>query len=496
MKEKKFKENISLFKLSLPFIFMAAINIIAPIINTLVVSLVKDGSAFVEGIGSASQISSLFSTIVTFATSGIGIIIGQQIGKKINLDKIRNSILTLLIVAFSFAFIIYAIAASLYPFILQAYLKPGTIQYSEALKYGELLSVCLIISTFTGTFGTSLNAYGFSILSSTAAIITIFADLSLTLIFVIVVKLGATGSALGTVLAQLINFAILFVLFTIKITKINFKNFYFDKTVTKKLFAISAPISGEKLNYAFSSMVLGIILAQAGYKFGLSSTTNPFLITHPNNPDSVSNMLNLSRSMILSFANIMTVTSIGLSIGAEIILSREIGALNFKKARSEIQKAFLFSIIFDLAISIGFFFLRGYVIDFFAIGDPEFYNNLEIKNTLTNLFFVPAILLIFLQCGRTANLIYLSAKRATGNLKLNTFYSIVLTWISVFIGFIFNYLLLSKNSNSLFYGINGIFIASMFDEISRGIVNISIWKFGRWEQKIKLANPEEITKNL
>jgi Na+-driven multidrug efflux pump len=414
--EKSYKKEISLLRISIPFFFMVAINFIAPVINTLVVSVVpNNGAIFAEAVGVSSQISSMFSTLMVFATGGIGIIVGQLIGKKIEVSEIQNSIQTLVIIAFVFSLIIYTLCAALFPAILLAYLKFGSEQYVNALKYGELISLTIIISTFTGALSTCINSYGYSNLSSMTSILTILSDVSLTLIFVLVANIGVIGSALGTVISQILNLGVILMIFLKKVMVFRVKTFYFDKDILKKIIRVSAPISAEKINFTFSSLVMGILIAQMGMKF-----SGTFI-----DPESGTNFLNLSRTMIMTFSNFICIASIALSIGVEIIISRDIGSSNYEKARKEIKKSFAIALFFDVILAIALVFLRGPIIEFFAIGPNQIV--IDNKELLANLIFVPLILMIFLQIGRTSNIIFLSGVRPSGNLKSNMIFSISIT---------------------------------------------------------------------
>ncbi|MDK2819660.1 MAG: hypothetical protein KFW07_02370, partial [Mycoplasmataceae bacterium] len=234
---------------------------------------------------------------------------------------------------------------------------------------------------------------------------------------------------------------------------------------------VSAPISAEKINFTFASLVMGILIAQMGMKF-----PQEFI-----DGESGTNFLNLSRTMILTFANFITISSVALSIGVEIIISRDIGSSNYVKARKEIKKCFIIAIIFDISLAIGLVFLRSPIIDFFSIGPNQIV--IDNRNLLNDLMFVPLILTIFLQFGRTSNIIFLSGVRPSGNLKANMISSIILTWFSVLIGFIVGYLLLSKNPDNFTFGVNGIFFAMALDEVFRGISNFAIWQKGNWMKK-------------
>ncbi|MGL5519933.1 MAG: alpha-amylase family glycosyl hydrolase [Metamycoplasmataceae bacterium] len=463
---KTYKDNLSLIGVSLPILIMVLISVSAPIINTLIVSLSGNGSQNIQAVGIASQISSLFSTLITLVSGGIGVVIGALIGKKKEIKVIQNSILSIMLIGIIFSLIIYALAALLFPILIPAFGAGfGDLIYLQTLEYGELISITIIISTITATMSISINSYGYSAHTSFISIAGIFLDLILTFILVYIIDLGTLGSALGTIIAQSISFLLIFIIFNLKIMKLTFKNFVFEKKVIKKLIKISLPISIEKISYTFAMTILGIIVSQGALKF-------PGIFYFP---ETEKNYLIISRTMVSTFINLITVTSLAFASGAEILVSRKFGAKDLEGGKKYLRKALWISLVVDIFLAIAFCIIgKFYLIDFFAIGDKDFYTpeRISIFNTL---IFFPLIVSIFLQGGRTLNLIFLVGARASGNVRLNSILSVITTWIIIFLSFLISYVFLSDNPNSFLYGINGVFLAMALDEILRGIINYIIW---------------------
>ena len=158
------------------------------------------------------------------------------------------------------------------------------------------------------------------------------------------------------------------------------------------------------------------------------------------------------------------------------------GAKDYVGAEKTIKKAFLISLISDVILSIILFFIQTYLVDFFEITQSD-----DVKkyfNIVKKIVFIPFLLLIFLQIGRTLNIIYLTGPMSYGNLLYNSIFSVINTWVLLIIfGFVSLYCSSSSNYLDILYGMNGIYLFMMFDELFRGVFNYWWWKSKKWKKK-------------
>lgn len=83
---------------------------------------------------------------------------------------------------------------------------------------------------------------------------------------------------------------------------------------------------------------------------------------------------------------------------------------------------------------------------------------------------------IFLEIGRTANLVIINSMRAAGDVKFPTYLGMASMWgVSVLLGYLFGIV--------FDFGLVGIWIAMALDEIVRGVVVYIRWKRGTWRGK-------------
>ena len=470
----KSDSELSLVSLSIPFLFMSLASFAASIINTIILAIVpNNGVIYAEAVGTSSRIFNVLATLCTFIIGGIGVIVAQYVGKKKDEEQIQKAIYTSIFTIIIFTLSIFVLSEIISPFILFGYLKPGSNQYNNGLIYIETIAISLLFMTPKSAIGAIVNSYGYVKHTIIWNILGIFIDTGLTILFVIGIDLGVLGSSLGTIIAHFITLIYAIIILNKKVLKWNWKKLKLDKKIFKKLLKISIPIGFEKISYNFAMLIVGIFIAQIGLKF-----KGIFYFENGNNKI---NLLNVSNTIIQTFSTIITITSIAFSQGGAIICARKMGAKDYVGAEKTIKKSFLISLISDITLSIVLFFIQTYLVDFFEITQID-----EVKqyfHIVKKIVFIPFLLLIFLQIGRTLNIIYLTGPMSYGNLLYNSIFSVINTWILLIIfGFISLYCS-SSNFNNFMYGMNGIYLFMTCDELFRGFFNYWWWKSKKWKNK-------------
>ena len=473
--KKGYKKDseLSLVSLSMPFLFMSLAGFAASMINTLILALVPNtGIIYSEAVGSASRIYNIFTTLLTFVGGGVGVVVSQRIGRQDDMSIIKKSIYTSIFAAIVFAISITILSEIIMPFGLYGFLKPGTEQYNNALLYGQVIALCILLIAPKNALGSVINSYGYVKHTIIWNMMTIIIDICFTLLFVIVIDFGIMGAAIGTIIANVVTLIYAIIIFNLKVYKFKFSELRFDKPILKQLLKISIPIGFEKISYNFAMLIVGVFVAQIGMRL-----SDAFI------KDNGTNILNLSHTIIQTFSSVITVVSIAFSQGGSIICARMMGNQDYEGAKKLIKKCFVISIIGDMALAVGMFFLQPYLIDFFKLTQGE-----EVKpffNDIRKVCFIPFLLLIFMQVGRTVNIIYLVGPMSYGNPIFNSISSIICTWIVVLVfGFTSLFCSSDQFGNAL-YGINGIYLLIAMDEISRGIFNYWWWKSDKWKRKFK-----------
>ena len=86
------------------------------------------------------------------------------------------------------------------------------------------------------------------------------------------------------------------------------------------------------------------------------------------------------------------------------------------------------------------------------------------------------MLSIYLEFGRSLNLIFIGALKGSGDIKFPVFYGMFSNWVIMVLG---SYLLGLK----LGLGVAGFWLGIGTDETTRGIVMLLRWKSKRWMNK-------------
>ena len=98
------------------------------------------------------------------------------------------------------------------------------------------------------------------------------------------------------------------------------------------------------------------------------------------------------------------------------------------------------------------------------------------NTSVVNLGHKIMFICIFLEIGRTANLVIINSMRAAGDVKFPTYLGMASMWgVSVLLGYLFGIV--------FDFGLVGIWIAMALDEIVRGVVVYIRWKRGTWRGK-------------
>ncbi len=450
------KKNLNLWKISAPWLVMVLLGSITMPINTLVISHL--GSKAIETVGTASGILSFFRTLITFVSGGIGIIIGKYIGKKKSKEEI-NSLLdsaNLLVFVFSLIIGLLLIAFSKYLLMLWS-VKDNTEQMRWGQKYIMLMSSGVFLFSISGIFATAITAYGFAAWQTGIGICSILFDILFSFLFVYYTDLGPLSVGLGTIISRIVAILVIIVIYHFKIKSI-FKKIHPSWKIIKDILKISGPIAGEKISYNGTQFVLGIIVGVTGTHLALIVSSSNLMLT--------------SRAIFLSIQGLVTVFSVALGIGLEVVASRMLAQNKFDEAKKLVRRAFLTALIFDLILAGTVAGVNGYIIQLMMRNDT-----LGIAGKIKYMLFIPFMLLIPLQIGRTLNLIYIASTRSAGDVKWTFIASVTISWLLICLAsFIFAFVLKM--------GMTGIVLAMAMDELIRGMFNLYRWKSNKWKRYI------------
>ena len=152
-------------------------------------------------------------------------------------------------------------------------------------------------------------------------------------------------------------------------------------------------------------------------------------------------------------------------MATSIIVGHVVGANKSQVAKERVLSTLKYSMVLSVSIASLNFLLSGFTFDMFS-------DNPDIIELGKKIMFVG----IFLEIGRTANLVIINSMRAAGDVKFPTMLGIVSNWcVTVACGFVLGIV--------LELGLVGLWIAMALDEIIRGVIVYIRWKTDGWMGK-------------
>ncbi|MBC8945474.1 MULTISPECIES: MATE family efflux transporter [Xenorhabdus] len=433
----------SLFSLSWPIFIDIFLHMATLLINTYMVSHIS--SAYLAAMGVGNHVFDLFITIFNFISVGCSVVIAQYLGSG-KRDKASQAIH----ISIAFNFVLGFSCALVTIFfgykILHIMNLPENLM-EDGFAYLHILGICLIPEAISIILAACLRVYG---KSKSAMYVTLVANL-LTIIGNMIVlygffglpKYGLEGVAWSTVFGRTVAVILLcgLLFYGLRIKLIPKLLICWSKNILGKILHIGLPAAGENLVW-----ILQYMTAQAF--IGLMGETSLAAQT-----------LYFQLSLFIMLFGIAT------SIGNEIMVGHLVGAKRFEDAYIRGIKS----------LKIGVVVTIGVVLFFWIFREPLLVLMTEDQNIIELL--LPLFLLsVFLEPGRTFNIVMVNALRASGDARFPLCTALLFMWgISIPVGYFLGI--------TMGMGILGIWIGFFCDEWIRGLVNAWRWKSKKWQTK-------------
>jgi putative MATE family efflux protein len=442
--------NMSVARLAWPIFVQALLSMCLGYADTLMLSGYTQTA--VAAIGNANQILGFLTLAFTVISSASGVVVAQYLGAKQN-DKI-NRIYTVCI-AFN---LVLSLFISLLVFfgsdaLLSLINTPAEIM-SDARNYmrivGGFIFTQAILDTFSRIFQSNgktvfgmIISLGMNVVNIGGNYLFLYGPLSK-------LGFGASGVAVSTTVSRIFSLIVAFVLFSLfidgSISIKYLKPFPFD--VLKTLLRLGVPTAGETISYNISQL---------------------FVTSFVNTLGIVAINTKIYANILSNFAYLY---SISVAMATTIIVGHAVGAGDYDFAYKRVNKSMRGALIVSMCIACFNFIISPFTFELFTAHAET----VEIQNQIIGLGHQIMFVAIFLELGRTSNLVIINSLKASGDVKFPTFLGVVANWsCSVICGYI-----LGIVCN---FGLVGIWIALAADEIIRGIVVAVRWCRGTWRGK-------------
>lgn len=437
-------KKMSLFKLGWPIFVQCLLSLCLGYVDTIMISNYNENS--VGGLGNANQILGFLTLAFTVISSAAGVMIAQYIGAKLK-EKL-NEIYT---VSMFFNLALSGLI-SLLLFVgcdvILKFMKVPLVMVPDAKAYIEIVGGFMFVQAMVDVFSQIFRNNGKTKFGMVIALSMNIINIIGNFIFLYGplkhLELGVKGVALSTTLSRVIGLVIAILLFKFKVEgRISIKYLWpFPKEILFKLLKLGVPTAGENISYNIAQIII-LMMVNSFDSVVISNTKN-------------------FTTIVSNFAYLYSVSA---AVATAIIVGQAVGANEYDFAYNRVLKSLRKSLVISVSIA-----LVNWIISPITIG--LFTNSKEIISLAHKVLFV----CIFLEIGRTANLVIINSMRAAGDVKFPTYLGMASMWgVAVLFGYIFAIV--------LEMGLVGLWIAMAMDELLRGIVVYIRWKKGGWRDK-------------
>ena len=321
------KISTLLIKFSLPFLISSIIQMAYHAVDVMILSwFASPGSLAGAGNGSVLAVS-LAGMFFGLASGGM-ILLGQYYGARQD-DNTAKTVGNIIILQAVVALIGTTLVLSLGKLLINITNVPlepdeiGVDAASEAWNYMRICAFGLVFQAGFNTVSSMLRALGNSKTPLVFICISCTVNISLDLLFVSVFKLGASGAAFATIIAQASSFLIAFVYIYRKRLPFSFstRNIRPDKGILKTIFRLGVPISLQHVLNTMSFIVIAAIIN----KMGLFASS--------------------ANGIVNNIANLFMIIPIAIGSALSAISAQNLGAGKTDRALKSAKIGVLFSMV-------------------------------------------------------------------------------------------------------------------------------------------------------
>ena len=220
----------------------------------------------------------------------------------------------------------------------------------------------------------------------------------------------------------------------------------FPINILKELLKLGIPTAGENISYNFSQLVLQALINTMGM---------------------VAINARIYANMMCTFTYMFAYSA---AIATQIIVGHSVGANDYDFAYKRVMKTLRIGMIVSISIAVINWLASGFTFRAFT-------EDMAVVELASNMMFIA----IFLEIGRTTNIVIINSMKAAGDVKFPTILAIFSMWgISVLLSYVLGIV--------MGMGLAGVWIGMACDEIFRGIVVFIRWQRGTWRGKRIVSN--------
>lgn len=441
-------KEMKLFRLTWPIFLELFLFMLMGSVDTFMIASVSDDA--VAGVGAANQIVQIAILVLSVIGNGAAIVVSQYLGsgQPKEAAKVTGNAVTLnLSVGILISLFLVSFGGQLLSLLN---VRGDVLDYGRT--YIHIVGGFIFFQALLNALATTIRTHGFTkqtmMVSLLMNLIHVGGNYLLIFGHLGLPALGVQGAAMSTVISRFICL-ILFFLLMYRVMEVRVKLKYYFKLSRKyvlKIFKIGIPSAFESITYQACQLVFTFYITFLGAE------------------------AMATRQYALNISSYIFMFSMAVSMGTSIIVGHLVGARRPQEAYVRVFQSVKWAMLFTLIVD-------GLVIVF---REPLF--GLFTDNTKILAMGAQVLLLsIFLETGRTCNLVIINSLRASGDAKFPVYMGLIsMVCISLPLGYALVFL--------LDLGLAGVWLATAFDEWTRAVIMYFRWRSRAWEKHILIEH--------
>lgn len=431
--------KLTLISLTWPIFIELSLHMLMANMDTFMLSQYSDKA--VAAVGVSNQINALFNIMFGFVAAGTTILVSRHLGAGKPKDAYKSATTSLsLNLFFGLAMSIVMVTCAVY-FLRMLGLPEELME--DGRTYLSITGASLVLQALLMTSSAAIKSYG---LTRNVMLITV--GMNILNLFGNAISLygwfglpvfGVKGVAITTIISRSAGLTVMLYLFVRTVGRLHIMDLFRPiKRYAMQVLKIGVPAAGENLSYSLSQLVITSFIATMGV------------------------VAMVTRVYTFNIIFFITVFSMAITQGTQILVSRYVGAKDYDHAYQRGIKSLGISILIALGAAGVFNLIGGFILDLFT-DDPDV---IEMGRKLLLLSFL-------LEPGRAFNVVLIGSLRAVGDVNFPVMIGVIFMWgLAVPLA----YLLGIHWSLGLF----GIFITFILDEWTRGLIMLHRWRKRKW----------------
>lgn len=437
---EQMQSNKYIFLLSLPIFVEQLLQLLVGNIDQIMISQYSHKS--VVAIVNGNQVMTIIIIVLNMMSMAAAVIIPPQlsIGKKINVDRISTLSVTLIAGLGLFASIITLFFHT--PIFHLMKVEKDVID--EASIYLSIVGGFAIVQGLYLALAAILRSHTLTkevmFISIIMNILNIFGNAMLINGWLFFPQLGVMGAAISTAFSKTIGLILIYIELKRK-TSVKLRLFFIRHnplSTLKQILSIGFPAGIESLSYQLSQMcILGFI-------------------------NTLGNVDVVTKGYCSILANFCYIYAVSIAQAAQISVGYLLGVKKLKALSKRVWNTLLTAFCCCVGLAVIMFLNSDILLSMF-----------NATNAIKTLGHMVLFIEIFLEFGRSSNIVMTRMLIAVGDAKTPMIFGLSGHWI---VAVLFSYLL----GIHFEMGLIGIWIAMAMDECTRGLIYVIVFKSKRW----------------